>query len=139
MCLREMMERKDEAAGFMLRVSIGILFTFAGIFKLFKYAENVKMLQDAGAKTFIPDFLMNIYAHVLPFAEAVIGLMLLLGLFTNLGFILVGLLLISLFFGSLTLGDYATASNNAIYILIAMAGFRWIGSNPWSLDNMLRK
>ncbi len=140
------METKGEDAkvssvvGFLLRLPIGVLFLFAGLNKfLGGYGNFVGwILQEMTEKTWLPKVLLYPYAYALPFIEAIVGVLLILGLLTRPVLIVTALLLTSLMFGKVLAQDYATAANNANYVLITAIAYYFSRHNRFSLD-ALRK
>ena len=103
----------------ILRLAIALLFAVASASKFIGGLENTagyitSMFKD----TFLPAALVNIYAHVLPFAEALVPLWLLTGIKLREGWIFTALVLVSLAFG-MSVAKQPTAAD--VYMLVAIA------------------
>ena len=75
-------------------------------------------LQAGFAKSPLPAGMVLAYAYALPFAEALLGLLVLFGLFRRPAYVLGLLLLASLTFGSALRQDWTPASEQLIYALL---------------------
>lgn len=111
-----------DASGYAValgRWALGILFFFSGLGKCANPSGFANgYLAPAFADTFLPGFLVTAYGYALPYAELVLGALLLLGLFRNTVLTLTGLTLISLAFGQMLLKEHATVANIFVYIAI---------------------
>lgn len=104
------------------RWCIGMLFLFFGIGKVVGgvsgFAEGmVKQFE----KTWLPQVLVNIFGHSLPFLEVLVGLLLLLGLFRNVALFGTGVLLLLLTFGQVVLGQPQVVFFNTCYVFLTAA------------------
>src|SRR5688572_9317089 len=89
--------------------------------------------------TWIGPSLINPFAHTLPLIETAIGLMIIFGLGTRYALIIGGLMMTSLTFGTMFLGDFQLAWLQLTY---AIAFFLLLAARSWnviSLDGMLSK
>ena len=67
----------------LLRISFGINYFFHGVVRLPNLDKFVAGMQKTFQDTLLPDFLVTPLAYVIPFAEIIIGLLLLLNKFTR--------------------------------------------------------
>ncbi|HJQ69937.1 MAG TPA: MauE/DoxX family redox-associated membrane protein [Blastocatellia bacterium] len=131
------MRTRREIAYALLRVTVGLMFLFFGIGKftagIGNFAANLQ--QNFAGK--LPSFLLTPFAYALPFAEVVIGLLLLLGLLSVFGMMLGGVLMIALTFGMVLQGQAATVANNVFYAVVFFL-LLWLAEyNRFSLDRLL--
>lgn len=118
----------------MLRVTMGVIFLFYGVGKfigglsVFVGGMNQRFAGKLPAAMIMP------FAYVLPFGEVTSGLLIVLGLFTRVGLVISGLLLIGLTFGTVMLGDAATAAHNLQYALVNFVLLWFADLNRYSLD-----
>ena len=131
----------DGAAAALIRVSLGVLFFFAGLGKFLApigVAGVSEALSKGFEQTYLPMALVKLFLLPLPYLEVITGILLILGLCTIESLIFAGLLLISLALGKLVQMDYPTVSHNFIYVFMAAIGL-WFAArdNPYSLDNCL--
>jgi thiosulfate dehydrogenase (quinone) large subunit len=87
----------------------------------------------------LPHFLIVTFAWSLPWAEAAIGLLILIGLFTRLGLILGALLILVLTFGSSLLQDWQIVGVQLIYAAVYAALLAFLSANRFSLDALLHR
>jgi len=128
-----------ELAYALLRVSLGVLFLFSGIGKIGGGVGNfaAKMTQDFSG--ILPSFLVTPFAYALPFVEAILGALLVIGLFNTIVLAAAGFLMILLTFGTVMQGNFPTVAHNVMYsffisMLLALAGY-----NGYSVDRLLRR
>lgn len=129
----------ESVAGFLLRLALGVLFLFAAIGKFAGPGPTefaTWILQEFEA-TYLPRFLVVPYAYTLPYVEFLLGVVLILGVFTKVSLILAALTLISLAFGKMVQQDHATVADNLNYVLMAAVAlwFSW-RDNILSLDRL---
>ena len=120
----------EAVAALLLRWALGMLFFFAGLGKFLSQggaSGAARWIVSEFDGTFLPTFLLAPYAFLLPYIEVVLGAVLILGLATRATLFLAGLLLISLAFGKVLLGDFDTVANNLNYVLIAAVAY-WFAS-----------
>lgn len=106
----------------LLRVTFGLVFLVYGLQKLANgHAAFAAALASQFAKSPLPQGLVRAFGHVLPFAETILGALVLLGVLTVPALVLVALLMIALTFGVATTGQAQIVANNLIYALICFA------------------
>ena len=132
------MTRHREVAYALLRITFGVVFLFSGIGKVRSGVSNVagSMLQQFSGK--LPAVLVQPFVYVLPFAETILGALIVLGLFTPGALSFSGLLLVALTFGTVMLGEFPTVAHNTQY---ALANFvlLWLSDlNRVSVDWLIR-
>jgi thiosulfate dehydrogenase [quinone] large subunit len=91
------------------------------------------------AGTPLPHGVVSAFLIVLPFAEAVLGVLLILGLFTRWTLVLGGLLIAALVFGTALRGDWTTVGIQMIYAIIYYLLLRNLADNYFSVDTLLRR
>jgi thiosulfate dehydrogenase [quinone] large subunit len=125
-----------ETAYALLRVTMGVIFLFYGIGKFISGVGNFvgNMNQQFSGK--LPAFMVMPFAYAIPFAEVTAGALILLGLFTRLGLVISGLLLIGLTFGMVMLGQAPTVAHNLQYGLVNFVLLWLVELNRYSLDSI---
>lgn len=126
------------AVGFaLLRVTLGVLFLFAGLGKLIGgRAEFAAGLVERFEETWLPDGLVSVSGQVLPFLEIGLGLLLILGLFALPALIATGLLVLVLLFGTTVVEDHEATGRNAIYALVTFV-LIWLSPHDrFALDRL---
>ena len=133
------MTRHREVAYTLLRLTLGIVFLFAGIGKFKGGLGNFAggMLQQFSGK--LPALLVEPFAYALPFAETTLGALILLGLFTPAALTMSGVLLTALTFGTVMLGDFPTVAHNVQYGLVNFV-LLWLADlNRFSVDQLRKR
>jgi uncharacterized membrane protein YphA (DoxX/SURF4 family) len=121
----------------LLRFTLGVVFLFSGIGKLRAGVGNFagSMLQQFSGK--LPGVLVQPFVYVLPFAETVLGALIVFGLFTRVALSFSGLLLVALTFGTVMLGEFPTVAHNTQYALVNFV-LLWASEyNYYSVDQAL--
>jgi len=115
---------RDEAwISLLLRLFVGVLFGVASINKFIGGLENVGMYFETMFKeTWLPPALVQGFAGVIAYVEALLAVWILSGLFLRWAWVACGLMMISLAFGTMVAGQHAVAANNTIYLLTMLAG-----------------
>ncbi len=128
-----------ETAYALLRVSLGIVLLFFGIGKFMTGLNNFVggMNQHFAGK--LPALMVMPFAYAIPLCEVTAGLLILLGLFTRVGLVLFGLLIIGLTFGTVILGDAPTVAHNLQYALVNFV-LLWLSDlNRYSVDSLIHR
>jgi thiosulfate dehydrogenase [quinone] large subunit len=117
----------------LMRWGLGLLLLASGLRKLMGLSGFVTgYLVPAFEETILPGWLVTPYGYTLPLVEALLGVLLILGLFRSLTLFVTGLTFLSLAFGQMLLRQNATVAN--IYLYLTMTGIllylgehdRWI-------------
>lgn len=85
----------------------------------------------------LPEWAVRPYTAALPFIEASLGLLLLVGLQTRRAFIGSALLIVSLDVGLMFQLKHDVVAANTIILLAALLGSRWSAWDRWSLDSLI--
>jgi len=86
--------------------------------------------------TILPEFLVSLSSYMIPFAELIIGVLLILGLFTSRALLLGALLITILVFGSGLQENWNVMSSQMIYAVFFFILSYMIELNKFSLDNL---
>src|SRR3989442_813214 len=100
------------------RWCLGLIFLFFGLAKFKNLAGFAQQTVDQFQKTWLPPFLVRIFGHVLPFAEVVLGALLIVGLFRNVTLFATGFLLVLLTFGEVLQGQAQVVFFNTGYVFM---------------------
>jgi thiosulfate dehydrogenase (quinone) large subunit len=128
-----------ETAYALLRVTMGVIFLFYGINKLISGVNSFVGTMNQQFSGKLPAFMVMPFAYAIPFAEVTAGALILLGLFTRLGLVISGLLLIGLTFGMVMLGQAPTVAHNLQYGLVNFVLLWLVDLNRYSLDSLFRR
>ncbi|MBD3169535.1 MAG: DoxX family membrane protein [candidate division Zixibacteria bacterium] len=109
-------------AGLLLRLGLGVIFTFYGLQKLFSYSAVTSGLLESFEGVFQPFFIVQVFIYCLPFIELILGLGLITGYKHRLFYFLTGLLIIFLILGKQIQHDPVTVGRNLIFLLAIVFG-----------------
>ena len=124
----------------LLRISVGFVIFFWGLRKFIGgYSQFVTGIENQFANSWLPGFAVQIFAYVLPFAEVILGALLILGLFTLYAAALEAIFVMALSTGMQVSGDSATVANNLVYTLILCALVFLVDYNAFSLDSKFKR
>ncbi len=118
-------------AYFILRLGTGINFLIHGLVRMPKLKQFASGMAENFSSTPLPGSLVKAFAYGLPFAEASVGLLLVLGLFTRWAAFGSGLIICALLFGTTLQENWGTAGSQmgyllVIYFLIAHREYNWL-------------
>jgi thiosulfate dehydrogenase [quinone] large subunit len=107
------------AGAFLTRFFIGIMFLTAGVGKFVGgYTNYVNMFTGMFAQSWVPQVVTTPVIYVIPIIEVVLGLLLILGLWSNRLLFVAGLVITMFAAGALTIGMADTLAYNAVYLLV---------------------
>lgn len=132
------MNHRETAYG-LLRVTTGVIFLFFGIGK---FMAGLTVFVGGMNQRFagkLPAAMVMPFAYALPFGEVISGLLILTGLFTRVGLMIAGLLLVGLTFGTVMLGDAPTVAHNLQYALVIFVLLWFVDLNCFSLDGLFNR
>ncbi len=125
------------ASAALLRWGLGLLLLVSGLRKLPALTGFVNgYILPAFADTLLPAPLTAAYAYALPPVEALLGALLILGLFRNASLLLAGLTFLSLAFGQMLLQNHAVVFQIMGYLALTAGALcleaqdRWIVKTP---------
>jgi thiosulfate dehydrogenase [quinone] large subunit len=132
-------QRDSNCAYLLLRLIIGVNIGMHGVSRLLAGpASFAHELLAMFRMTLLPAWSVRAFGLTLPWLEAILGLLLLLGLRTRTALIAGTLLLIVLTFGSTLRGDWQVAGVQLIYAAVYAALLACGSRNVYSLDALLR-
>ena len=106
----------------ILRVAMASLFAVAAYGKFTGLENYTAMIMGMFKDTFLPGWLLSPYVNLLPYAEALAAVWLLVGVNLREAWIFTAFLLVSLAFGMIVAKQATGASENYIYVVIACLG-----------------
>ncbi|HZH70720.1 MAG TPA: DoxX family protein, partial [Flavobacteriaceae bacterium] len=87
----------------------------------------------------LPAFLTLPFSYILPIAELIVGLFLILGWFTRLSAIVGAAVMLSLIFGSSLVENWTAIPIQLIHIAFFAYVIQHIENNTYAIDNILRE
>jgi uncharacterized membrane protein YphA (DoxX/SURF4 family) len=118
----------------LMRIALGGLFVFAGLMKFFKfgYGNFVKGGVE-NIPPYMPHKLGMAYLYAVPFAETIVGAMLIIGLCTRTAAVLTALMLLSFMMAVTGFTDHGGPHASLIYLCFAV-GIALEGPGLYSVD-----
>jgi thiosulfate dehydrogenase [quinone] large subunit len=124
----------------LLRIVFGVNIFFHGLSRLLgDHAAFLAYLSQQMAKAPLPKSILPLFAAALPWTEATIGLLLLLGLFTRFALVAGSIVMIALMAGITLAQNWDVAGIQLIYCAIYFVLLTHRGRNFYSLDTLLPK
>jgi thiosulfate dehydrogenase [quinone] large subunit len=128
--------RQYKWAYLMARLPIAMSMFGHGLVRLPKLNNfSTGMVTEFG-KSFLPDWIIQPFSYVLPFAELLTGVLLLLGWFTRFGLFLGATIMLVLIFGSSVISEWQNVAIQMFYGIYFAVLFLFIGYNAYSVDGM---
>ena len=121
----------------LLRLFLGLMMLAAGLGKFGDLAGFQQYIHHDFDKTFLAGPLLDLFAYAQPYAEVILGALVLAGVLTRPMLALTVLNLIVLFFGKWVVHDFQTAAHNSLYVLIAVYALCRSEDNRFSLDHLI--
>jgi thiosulfate dehydrogenase [quinone] large subunit len=129
---------RDEIWGYtLLRLALGMSMLIHGVARIPKVSAFVTATTKMFADTPLPNFAVAAFARVTPFVELLIGVSLVVGLFTRSGLISGGIWMVLLIFGSTLIEKYDIVGIQLIYSLIFFQLLIHIRLNDLSVDRLI--
>lgn len=122
----------------LLRLLLGMSFFGHGLVRLPKLEKfNGRMVQSF-EKSMLPPALVTPFSYVLPFAELITGILLLIGLFTRSSLVAAVVIMLMLIFGSSMIEEWSAVPSQLIHGVIAVYLLNYIETNTISTDYKLK-
>jgi thiosulfate dehydrogenase [quinone] large subunit len=125
----------------VFRLALGTNFLFHGLARML--GGGVEGFASGTTKAFtgtvLPPGLVHAFLTVLPYVELILGVLILLGLFTRWALAAANLLMAVLMFGTSMRSDWVTVSIQMIYVIALYLALANLDDNCCSLDKLLHK
>ena len=125
-----------QLAYLILRLTMGVNMFTHGVARLLDLEKFNTWMIGQFSNTILPEFLVSLSSYMIPFAELIIGVLLILGLFTSRALLLGALLITILVFGSGLQENWNVMSSQMIYAVFFFILSYMIELNKFSLDNL---
>ncbi|WP_158975425.1 DoxX family protein [Cellulophaga sp. L1A9] len=131
---------KEYRLGYVLaRIAIGVSMFGHGLVRLPKLEGFKNHIVGSFAESMIPEILVTPFAYTLPILEFVVGVLLIIGLFTKEALVLGTMIMIALVFGSTMIENWGIIDSQLLHALIFIGLLLGIKYNHWSLDTKVNK
>jgi thiosulfate dehydrogenase (quinone) large subunit len=121
------------------RFALGVVELMHGLVRIPVLAGFVTGMAKQFEGTIMPGWFVYSFGSVLPFLEALIGLALILGVFTCWTLVAVSLLMSILIFGTCVRSDWATVGLQLIYVIAFFIALFLLEYNRYSVDHLIRR
>ena len=133
------MQRQDKAIAYaIMRLALGVNFFGHGFFRLLSgvgaFAEHTAQNMAKGP---LPHSLSHGFAYCIPFIEVVLGVLLIIGLFTRSTLIAGALFMVALTFGTTSIQNWTGAGDQLVYSTVFFFLLWLVEANTISLDGLL--
>jgi len=123
----------------LLRLAVGMSFFGHGVVRMPKLEAFSGWMVKSFENSMLPEILVLPFSYFLPIAELVIGLFVLLGLFTRLSLISGAVVTIMLLFGSSMIESWDAIPSQLIHVAFFAVLLHFLPSNRYSFDHTFRK
>jgi thiosulfate dehydrogenase (quinone) large subunit len=137
--MNESKQKTIELAYLILRLTMGVNMFTHGVARLLDIDKFNGWLISQFSNTILPEFIVSISSYVIPFVELIIGILLILGLFTSRALLVGALLIVALVFGSGLQENWNVMSSQMIYAIFFFILSYLIELNRFSLDRVIEK
>ncbi|TDE17659.1 DoxX family membrane protein [Dyadobacter psychrotolerans] len=122
------------------RLAVGMSMFGHGLVRLPKLAGFSSWMIGQFQKSMLPVILVKPFSYALPIAELLVGLFLLLGLFTRQALIAGGFVMISLIFGTSMIEEWSAIPSQLIHTAFFSVMLCFVRDyNFYAIDNLKRK
>jgi thiosulfate dehydrogenase (quinone) large subunit len=121
------------------RLAIGLSFFGHGLVRLPKLAGFSHWMVGQFSKSYLPDALVVPFSYILPFAELMAGLMIILGLSTRQGLLLAGAISLMLIFGTTLIENWEALPSQLIHVAFLSLLIAYIPHNSYAVDQIIKK
>ena len=129
------MNNDVKIAYLLIRLTMGLNFFMHGVVRIFGNLDKFREKTVADfQETWLPQPMVELFATTLPFVEGVIGLLLLVGLFTRQAIIAGAVVMMVLIFGTSLRQDWGLVGSQIVYSLFFYFLMRYASDNSWALD-----
>ena len=121
----------------VLRLAIAASMFGHGLVRLPKLSGFSTWMAGSFEKSIVPSFLVTPFSYALPVAELVIGLFLLLGVFTRKASIAGSFVMIALIFGACMIENWEAIPSQLIHVGFFAVLIQFVKNNTWAMDNVI--
>ncbi|HWB93655.1 MAG TPA: DoxX family membrane protein [Puia sp.] len=129
----------NSLAYLITRLAIGFSFFGHGLVRMTKLAGFSKWMVGSFQKSMLPEGLVTAFSYILPFLEFLVGLLLLLGLFTRQALIAGAVVMLLLILGTTLIEDWDALPTQLIHVLFLVVLLQFVVSNIYSVDQLMKK
>jgi thiosulfate dehydrogenase [quinone] large subunit len=110
-----------------------------GIVRVVKLPKFSTWMLEKFANSILPEALVTPFSYALPIIELVIGVLLLIGLYTRISLTIGGFTMVALIFGSGMIEDWGALPSQMIHTFFFAVLLSHLNYNSYSVDNALKR
>lgn len=129
----------DSTAYFLLRIAVGASMFGHGLVRFPKLQAFSNWMTGLFEKSILPNALVLPFSFILPVAEFVVGLFLLVGLVTRQASIAGAVVMIMLVMGSCLIENWESLPSQLIHIAFFAVLIQFVNANKWAIDSLIKK
>lgn len=120
----------------LLRLTLGLNFTMHGLSRIISGVDKfVDGMVKGFQGTILPESLVRPFGYALTFTEFILGILLMLGLFTRFAAVAGALVIMALIFGSGLQQKWDSVATQMIYAVFFFLVLHFLENNRYSLDH----
>lgn len=123
----------------LLRLTIAISMFGHGLVRLPKLTAFSNWMVGSFENSMLPKIIVTPFSYILPIAEFVIGLLLLLGLFTKPSLVAGGFVVLALLFGTCMIENWEAIPSQLIHVAFFALLLHFIDYNSLAIDALIKK
>lgn len=123
----------------LLRLAIAISMFGHGLVRLPKLAAFSNWMIGSFENSMLPKIIVTPFSYILPIAEFVIGLFLLLGIFTKPSLVAGAVVMLILLFGTSMIENWEAIPSQLIHIAFFALLLHFADYNSWAIDTLIKK
>jgi len=121
------------------RLAIGLSFFGHGLVRLPKLTGFSNWMVGQFSKSLLPEVLVVPFSYVLPFAEFIAGILIVLGLFTKQGLLLASMVSLALIFGTTMIENWEAIPSQLLHVAFLSVLLCYLPYNVYAVDKMIKK
>jgi thiosulfate dehydrogenase [quinone] large subunit len=123
----------------IIRLAVAASMLGHGLVRLPKLHGFSNWMVSSFEKSMLPPVLVTPFSYILPIAEFVIGLLLVIGLFTRVSLIAGGFTMVILIFGSAMVENWEAMPSQFIHAAFFAVLLSFLQYNTYAVDNVFKK
>lgn len=123
----------------LLRLAIAISMFGHGLVRLPKLAAFSNWMIGSFENSMLPKIIITPFSYILPIAEFVIGLFLLLGIFTKPSLVAGAVVMLILLFGTSMIENWEAIPSQLIHVAFFALLLHFADYNSWAIDTLIKK
>jgi len=123
----------------LLRLAIGMSMFGHGFVRVLKLAKFSEWMLGKYENSMLPVALVKPFSYALPIIELVIGVLIIIGLFTKQALFIGGITMIILIFGSCMVEEWGAITSQLLHTFFFAVLLSFMNYNSYAIDNLLKK